>query len=111
VQQAADGAAATAPIGLVILADPAGAALAARLAPTVQVMTDPVTDPDVAARVVRHTRAAGRGVAVHAGRGPIIDRGAALCELVASNDVLRTALRWQAGVAPLPTFDAEAGDP
>lgn len=95
---------------LAVLADPAGAALAARLAPVVQVLTDPVTEPDVAARVLRHAMAAGRGVAVHAGRDLPRDRGAGLRDLVASRPVLAATLRWQAGVAALPTLPPAADD-
>ncbi len=95
---------------LVVLADPAGAALAARLAPAVQVLTDPVTAPEVAASVLRHARAAGRGAAIHAGRGVTADRGAALRGLVAERSVLLAALRWQAGVGALPTFPPTGDD-
>lgn len=94
---------------LVVLADPAGAALAARLAPSVQVLTDPVTAPAVAATVLRHARALGRGTAIHVGRGVTVDRGAALHALIAERAVLLAALRWHAGVGALPTFPP-AGD-
>jgi L-erythro-3,5-diaminohexanoate dehydrogenase len=89
---------------LVVLASPTGAALAARLAPAVQVLTDPVSAPDVAARVLTHARAAGRSVAVHAGRTAAPDRGAALRALLADRGVLRTTLHWQAGVGSVPTI-------
>lgn len=94
---------------LVVLAAPTGAALAARIAPTVQVLTDPVSAPDVAARVLTHARAAGRSIAVHAGRALAPDRGAALRRLVADRGVLRATLSWQAGIGSLPTIPP-AGD-
>jgi hypothetical protein len=98
-------------LDLVVLATPAAAALAARLAPVVQVVSDLRTDPTVVARVIRHARAVGRGVAVHAGRGAVADRGTALRDLVASGDVLLRALRWHAGVGSLPGVGRDPEDP
>jgi L-erythro-3,5-diaminohexanoate dehydrogenase len=92
---------------LAVLADPAGAALAARLAPAVQVLTDPVAAPTAAADVVRHARAAGRAVAVHAGRGVAADRGGALRQLLGRSSVLTATLRWQAGLGDLPTITSD----
>lgn len=92
---------------LVVVADPAGAALAARLAPAVQVVTDPVVAPTTAADVLRHARAACRSVAVHAGRGVAIDRGASLRQLLGRSGVLQATLRWQAGVGDLPTVTTD----
>lgn len=96
-------------LDLVVLADPAGAALAARSARTVQVLTDPVTAPDVPARVAAHARATGRGVHVSSGRPVSADRGAALEQLLADVDVLLPTLRWQAGLDAFPTIPT-AGD-
>jgi hypothetical protein len=92
---------------LVVLADPAGAALAARLAPAVQVLTDPVVAPTTAADVLRHARAAGRAVAVHAGRGVAVDRGTSLRQLLGRSSVLVATLRWQAGLGDLPTVTTD----
>ncbi|MTV26914.1 hypothetical protein FTX61_16045 [Nitriliruptoraceae bacterium ZYF776] len=95
---------------LVVLADPAASALAARLAPAVQVLTDPVAAPDVAAEVLRHAAATGRDVAIHAGRSVVDDGGAALRQLVGSDDALAALLRWRAGIAPAPVVpDPEPG--
>lgn len=91
---------------LVVLADPAGAALAARVAPTVQLATPAGQHPTDA--LVEHARAAGRDVAVHLGAPAAPDRGAALRRLIADTEVLGGTLRWQAGLAPpppLPTGD------
>lgn len=96
-------------LDLVVLADPAGAALAARSAPSVQILTDPVTAPDVAARVAAHARASGRAVHVSSGRGLPPDRGAALERLLTDVGVLLPALRWQAGIDAFPTLPT-AGD-
>jgi hypothetical protein len=96
-------------LDLVVLADPAGAALAARSAPTVQVLTDPVTAPDVPARVAAHARASGRAVHVSSGRGVPVDRGAGLERLLADVGLLLPTLRWQAGLGAFPTIPT-AGD-
>jgi hypothetical protein len=92
---------------LVVLTDPASAGLAARIAPAVQVLTDPVAAPRAAAEVLQHARALGRGVAVHAGRGVAVDRGADLRALLGQGGVLLTTLRWQAGVGALPTVTSD----
>jgi L-erythro-3,5-diaminohexanoate dehydrogenase len=92
---------------LVVLADPAGAALAGRLAPAVQVLTDPVAAPTTAADVLRHARAVGRAVAVHAGRGVAADRGGSLRQLLGRSSVLVATLRWQAGLGELPTVTTD----
>jgi hypothetical protein len=92
---------------LVVLADPAAAALAARLAPAVQVLTDPVTAPGTAATVHLHARALGRAVAIHAGRGVASDRGAALRALLDRSGVLEATLRWHAGVGAPPTVTSD----
>ncbi|MEX1164579.1 MAG: hypothetical protein WEB03_13480 [Nitriliruptor sp.] len=87
---------------LVVLADPAGAALAARSGPAVQIITEPA-HRDLAAAVLEHAQAAGCGVAIHAGRGVATDRGDALHRLLAGCDLLRPTLRWLAGTGPRPT--------
>lgn len=92
---------------LVVLADPAAAALAARLAPAVQVLTDPVTAPATAAAVLLHARAIGRAVAVHAGRGVAGDRGAGLRALLGRTGVFEATLRWHAGVGAPPTVTCD----
>jgi hypothetical protein len=89
---------------LVVVADPAAGALAARLAPVVQVLAHPQHVGRLTHTVLQHAAAAGRGLALHVGRGPVVDRGAALRELVASHHVLQLVLRWQAGVGSLPTL-------
>ncbi len=97
-------------LDLVILADPAGAALAARCAPAVQVLTDPTSDAEVTARVLTAARAAGRGVTIAAGRGVADDRGTQLRHLVRTRPLLEATLRWGAGLGPrphLPTDDVE----
>jgi L-erythro-3,5-diaminohexanoate dehydrogenase len=94
---------------LVVLADPAGAPLAARLAPVVQLLTDGIAHPEVGGRVAEHARAAGRSVAVQAGRPLPPDRGAGLRALLAEEEVLLATLRWQAGVGSRPTVPP-AGD-
>jgi hypothetical protein len=86
---------------LVVLADPAGAALAARLAPRVQDLTDP--GEGSVERLVAHARAAGRDLAVHAGRALPSDRGAALDALLRRREVLAATLRWQAGLGGRPS--------
>lgn len=96
---------------LVVLGDGRGAALAARLAPSVQVVTDPAAAPEVAGRIVVHARAAGRGVAVHAGRAVPSDRGAALRALLRERQLLAATLRWQAGCGPAPVVPAAGDDP
>lgn len=88
---------------LAVVGDPAGAALAARLAPVVQVLTHRADVPAAVAEVSTHAAAAGRGPAIHAGRGTTVDRGAALRSLMTSSSVLLMTLRWQAGVGALPT--------
>lgn len=92
---------------LVVLADPGPVALAARLAPVVQVLTDPDLAPTTAASLVRHARALGRGMAVHAGRIPTTDRGQALRSLLRDHAVLASTLRWQAGLGTLPTVPTD----
>lgn len=92
---------------LAVVTDPAGAALAPLLAPAVQVLTPGTAVGRTVDAVLRHAAAAGGGVAVHAGRGPVTDRGAALRHLVASDEVLGAAMRWQAGIGPQPRPDPE----
>jgi L-erythro-3,5-diaminohexanoate dehydrogenase len=93
---------------LVVLADPAGAALAARVAPAVQLLTGP--GEGTTADLVDHARAAGRDVAVHLGVSLPPDRGAALHQLLTEGGVLLATMRWQAGLAGLPTVPATGDD-
>lgn len=95
---------------LAVVVDPAGASLAARLAPVVQVLTDGVAHPEVGGAVVEHARAAGRRVAVQVGRGSPTDRGTALRALLDEGEVLLATLRWQAGVGPPPTLPPAGED-
>lgn len=87
----------------VVLADGDGAALAARLAPVIQIAVEEAALGAVTDAVGRHAAALGRSVAIHAGRPVPVERGAALRDLVASSPVLAATLRWRAGAAPLPT--------
>lgn len=94
---------------LAVVADPAAAALAVRLAPSVQVLTERADVPATVGAVLRHAAALGAGPAVHAGRARVVDRGAALRDLAARSSVLLVTLRWQAGVGALPNVGPHDG--
>lgn len=97
-------------VELAIVATPAATALAARLAPTVQVLTDPVAHATVGAEVTVQAAALGHGITVQLGRPTVTDHGATLRELLGSNRLLADVLRWQAGLAAAPA-PADPDDP
>ncbi|MEX1177870.1 MAG: hypothetical protein WEB09_05370 [Nitriliruptor sp.] len=95
------------PPDLVVVAG-GGEALAARLAPSVQVLAG--TTPGTPSAIVAHARSIGRRVAIHAGRGIATDRGAALDALLTDRPLLRAMLRWHAEGGPRPAVPPAVDD-
>jgi L-erythro-3,5-diaminohexanoate dehydrogenase len=93
-------------IDLAVLADPAAAALSARLAPRVLVVTEAAAAGVAAAEAV----AAARNVDVVVHRRPGAGRGIRVHDLVASSAVLADVLRWRTG-HPAPSVSGREPPP